>query len=92
MSQICIPIPDLHTHPSVSLEVTIGEETRVMNYRVESLPWEDDLRPTERIDQLRDFLKDYDSSWELVQIGPPDGGIISVTFRQHEPVRVGRKA
>lgn len=86
MSQICIPIPDLRKHPMVTLEVSIGGKKRVTNYRVESFQWDDDERPGERIDRLRDFLKEYDESWELMQIGPPDSGRISVTFRQQVPV------
>jgi hypothetical protein len=31
------------------------------------------------------MLKNYRMSWKLVQIGPPDGGRISVTFRQQVP-------
>lgn len=85
MSMICIPIPDLHKHATVGVEVTINGERRVMNYRVESFPWTEDAYTTARIDELRHFVADYDSTWELVQIGPPDGGLISVTFRQHVP-------
>jgi hypothetical protein len=83
MSTICIPIPDLHKHATVGIEVTIGGERRAMNYRVESFRWQEHAGPTERIDDLRNYLAEYDSTWELVQIGPPDGGLISVTFRQH---------
>lgn len=82
MGMICIPIPDLHKHESVSLEVTSGDSRRVLNYRVESLPWREDQTLSTRIDDLRQFVNGYDASWELVQIGPPDGGIVSVTFRQ----------
>ena len=88
MGMICIPIPDLHKHPTVGVEITINGERRVMNYRVESFPWGDGSRPTERIDDLRHYVAEYDSTWELVQIGPPDGGLISVTFRQQVPSTV----
>ena len=83
MSVVCIPVPDLHVHKTVGLEVTVDGKKRVMNYRVESVPWDENARPTERIDELRDFLAEYDESWDLVQIGPPDGGMVPLTFRQH---------
>ena len=86
MSTICIPIPDLHKHSTVGLEVTIDGKRHVMNYRIDSFAWESHLQPTDRIARLREFLADYDSSWDLVQIGPPDGEVISVTFRQHVAV------
>jgi len=82
MSAICIPIPDLHKHTTVGLEVTIDGERRVMNYRVESFNWSTASQPAERIAKLRSFVADYDRSWELVQIGPPDGDVVSITFRQ----------
>ncbi|MCB0718493.1 MAG: hypothetical protein KDD65_08595 [Bacteroidetes bacterium] len=89
MNQICVPIPHPGSNHFVTLEVTVDGEKRVINYRVESFPWSDSDNLSKRIDTLREFLKDYDSSWELMQIGPPDGGSINVTFRQLQEVAAG---
>lgn len=83
MSVICIPIPDLQRHRTVGLEITVDGTRRVMNYRVETVPWPDDKDPEARIDLLRAYLREHDPAWELVQIGPPDGDRVPVTFRQN---------
>lgn len=83
MSMICIPIPDLHRHRAVGLEITVDGVRRVMNYRVEAVPWPEEERPEVRIDLLRTYIAQHDPDWELVQIGAPDGDRVPVTFRQH---------
>ena len=87
MGLICIPIPDLHRHKTVDLEVTVDGEKRVLNYRVESFPWPEVLGSEDKVDTLRNYLKHETDDWELVQIGPPDGEMIPITFRRQ--VRVG---
>ena len=82
MSSICIPIPDLQKHKTVELEVTIDGVRRIMNYRVESFPWPEVLGPEDRIDLLKSYLEHYADGWDLVQIGPPDGEVVPITFRQ----------
>lgn len=81
MHQICVPIPDLTTARTVELEVTVGGRTHFMDYRVESLDWSDAAGPP-RIEKLRAFIRGYDSSWELVNIGRPTGTLVPVTFRR----------
>jgi len=82
MSVICIPIPDLHRHSTVGLEITVDGVRRVMNYRVEAVDWPGHLDPEARIDLLRTHIRTHEPGWELVQIGPPDGDRVPVTFRQ----------
>lgn len=82
MSMICIPVPNLQVQHTVGVEVTVDGKKHVMNYRVESFPWPDHLSGDERIDNLRMYIRDYEDDWELVQIGPPGGGLVPVTFRQ----------
>jgi len=83
MNQICIHIPSLGVKRTIELEIKIDGKTRYMNYRVESLDWtEDGPNHEARIERLRRFVRDYDTNWELVHIGMPDGALIPVTFRQ----------
>jgi hypothetical protein len=82
MSVLCIPIPDLHRHRNVELEVTVDGVRRVMTYRVETVPWPGDEDPEARIERLRAYLRTHTADWDLVQIGPPDGDRVPVTFRQ----------
>lgn len=88
MSMICIPVPELQVNRTVGLEVTVNGKKHVMNYRVESFPWPEYATGEERIDMLKGYISDYEADWELVQIGPPGGGMVPITFRQRvlEPV------
>ena len=88
MSMICIPVPELQLNRTVLLEVTVDGKKHAMNYRVESFPWPEDVDTETRIDSLRDHIRDFEGEWELLQIGPPGGGMVPVTFRQRviEPV------
>lgn len=86
MSTICIPIPNLHRHKMVEVEVTLDGTRKLMNYRVESFPWPEVLSPEDRIDLLKSYLEGDQQGWELVQIGPPEGGVVPITFRRHVAV------
>jgi hypothetical protein len=67
---------------TLELEVTVGGETRLMQYRIETLQWGADASPDERVEQLRTFIRDYDPDWSLVQVGSPGEGTVPITFRQ----------
>ena len=69
---------------TLELEVTVGGETHLMQYRIETLRWGAEATPDERVDQLRTFIREYDADWSLVQIGSPGEGIVPITFRQRE--------
>lgn len=83
MNQICIHIPSLHSGEPIELDVTIGGKTHLMQYRVESVDCAS-VGEEERIERLRAFIKGYDRSWELVQIGTPREGLVPVMFRQRQ--------
>ncbi len=82
MSQICINVPTFQTQHTIGVEVTLDGKKHVMNYRVESVDWPEELDPEYRIDILRTYIRDYDKGWELVNIGPANGGLIPMTFRE----------
>ncbi len=88
MNEICIHVPSLDKHHTVEVAVTVDGKKRLMNYRVESFDWTAEGHdPVNRIAKLRELIESYDSGWELVQIGVPDGNLVPVMFRQrvHEP-------
>ena len=51
MSKICIHIPDSELVNTVGLEVTVGDERRLANYRIESFEWPEDMSSVERVDR-----------------------------------------
>ena len=82
MSQICINVPGMKPNQTINVEVTVDDKKQILNYRVETFPWSDQLDSVERIDVLRSFIQDYSNNWNLVQIGPPDNELIPVMFKQ----------
>lgn len=86
MSQICINVPPMKANQTINVEVTVDGRKQVMNYRVETFPWDNNLESVERIEVLRAFINEYESEWNLVQIGPPDGALIPVMFKQAQLV------
>lgn len=83
MNAICIHVPTLREDQTVEVEVTVNGKKRLMNYRVESFDWTlGGPDGSHRIDRLRNMIESYDNSWELVQIGIPDGDLVPVMFRQ----------
>ena len=89
MSQICINVPTFQAQHTIGVEVTLDGQKHVMNYRVESVDWPEGLEPEHRIDILRTYIRDYDKGWELVNIGPANGGLIPMTFRERVAEMVG---
>ncbi len=89
MSQICINVPTFQAQHTIGVEVTLDGQKHVMNYRVESVDWPEGLSPEHRIDILRTYSRDYDKGWELVTIGPANGGLIPMTFRERVAETVG---
>ena len=67
---------------TISVEVTVGDERRLANYRVESFEWPEHMSSVERVDMLREFVYNYEPGWQLVQIGPADHDKVPITFRQ----------
>ena len=89
MSQICINVPTFQAQHTIGVEVTLDGKKHVMNYRVESVDWPEELDPEYRIDILRTYIRDYDKGWELVNIGPANGGLIPMTVRERVAETVG---
>jgi hypothetical protein len=81
MDTICIPVP-MPEDKAVQMEVTIDGETRLMQYRVETLHFTPGADADSRFDELRDFIQNYDEDWQLVQVGSPGPETVPVTFRR----------
>jgi hypothetical protein len=81
MDQVRILVPMPTAEETLELEVTVGGTKHLMAYRIETVTWGPDVPPDERADQIRRFLRSYDSEWSLVQIGAPGEGKVPITFR-----------
>ena len=81
MDTICIPVP-MPEDKAVEMEVRVDGETRLMQYRVETLRWSAGAGADDRFDELRRFIEAYDEDWQLVQVGSPGPQSVPVTFRR----------
>ncbi len=91
MKELSIPLPDFVDRQIAEIEVKINGRKRQYNFRVESFRWEPDneLWEVERkINMLQNALKEYDKTWELIQIFRPkeDSKFIQALYRQRQPV------
>ncbi len=68
MSQICINVPTFQTQHTIGVEVTLDGKKHVMNYRVESVDWPEELDPEYRIDILRTYIRDYDMTEPMFKL------------------------
>ncbi len=82
MQSISIPVPLLEPEQVVEIVVTIDGKARRFNYRVEMYDWLNDRSTDEMFDGLRQYIKEYDPTWQLVEIGKPRSTLVSLMFRQ----------
>ncbi len=83
MSIIGIEIPQLNEEQDIQVEVKINGIKKQYNYRVEIFYWEECPYPTEdRVECIKNLVRDYDKSWELAHIGLPTEEFIPITFRK----------
>ena len=94
MKDLCIPVPGFQENEIAELHLKVGDRKISFDFRVESFPWDvddelngdaDDLtRSLARITRLKNALKSYDKSWEVIQIFTPkeDAHFIQVLYRQ----------
>ena len=84
MEQVCIPVPMPQSGETLELEVTVGGRTHLMQYRIETVPWDPEVSSEARFDRLQQFVQNYSEDWDLVQIGSPGRDRVPVTFRQRQ--------
>jgi len=83
MSIIGIEIPQLNEEQEIEVEVKINGVTKQYNYRVEIFYWDNCPYPTEdRVECIKNLIKDYDNQWALAHIGLPTDDYIPITFKK----------
>ncbi len=85
MSHIAIPIPADLGKQDIEIEITINGKRQQVHYRVELFYWEDcEVPRINRVECVRDMLKDYEEDWVLYYIGEPNDSFIPITFIRKE--------
>lgn len=81
MSHIAIPIPTGVGKQDIEIEIKINGQRQQVQYRVELFYWEDCAIPQiNRVECVRNMLKDYGEDWLLYYIGEPNDDFIPITF------------
>lgn len=83
MKEVVLQIPTLEAEQNIEIEVKVNGKKRILKYRVEivDLKTDETLRENQ-VTVLRRVIRDYDSHWELIQIGAPSRDHIPVMFRK----------
>ena len=85
MREVVVLIPDLEPEQNVEIEVSINGRKKTIRYKVELLSWEKhEVPPKDKVTVLKHYIKEKEKDWELVEIGAPDNGNISLMFRQKQ--------
>ena len=93
MKDLTIPIPNDGNIDMVEVDVKVGDKKIQYHFRVESFPWinekdiDEEINITEsfeKIERLKNIIKEYNSNWELIQIFTPrpKASHIQLLFRQ----------
>ncbi|MEQ9422904.1 MAG: hypothetical protein RJQ09_00695 [Cyclobacteriaceae bacterium] len=87
MSVIGIEIPKLGEEQEIEVEVKINGIKKQFYYRVEIFYWEECPYPTEdRVECIKNLIKNYDNQWDLAHIGVPNDDYIPITFRKKRKI------
>lgn len=88
MKDISVPIPGFHENDQAEISVKVGGKSLQIDYRIVSLPWEEEEDRNHykdelslslaRISRLKNAIENYDKTWELVQIYNPSENAKSI--------------
>jgi hypothetical protein len=96
MKDLCVPVPGFGDSEYAEITLTVGDKKQLLNYRVESFPWESEEDGSHkddeisaslvRIERLKKAIKEYDKAWELIQIFTPseNAASIQVLYRKRK--------
>ncbi len=94
MKDVSIPIPNFNENEPVEVEVKIGKNKVIYNFRIVKFPWENDINDINnneelinslfKINRLKKMINEYDKNWELIQIYTPpmDAKKIEILYRK----------
>lgn len=97
MKDLTIPIPNNGNIDTVEVDVMVGAKKIQYHFRVESFPWIDNgedieainiSQSFEKIERLKNIIRNYDNEWELIQIFTPrpKASHIQLLFRQKKRI------
>ena len=92
MAHIAIPIPSGKGKQEIEIDIKIDGIAHQIRYKVELFYWSEcELPIVNRVECIRDILKEYDDEWVLYLIGDPNEKYIPITFVKKEDYAFQRK-
>ena len=86
MREVSLPMPNIKEDEVTDITVTVGrDEPKQYHFRIESFNWgKKDSLQSEKIQNLRQSIVDYDNNYEVIQIYTPveNSEHIQVLFRE----------
>ena len=83
MREVVLSIPTLDAQQNLEIDVRINGKKKTLKYRVEIIHWEGTAPSSEeKVTVLKHAIREYDTNWELIQIGAPDNDKIPLMFRK----------
>lgn len=81
MLNLTIPIPNVPGSQDIEIEMKMNGRSQRLRYRVEVVPWSECQNSTgDRIDCIRDLLREYSDEWVIYHIGMPTDYYVPLTF------------
>jgi len=81
MLQLSVPIPNITGRQEIEIDMTINGEKQKMHFMVEVYPWSAcPATDANRINCIRDLVKDYGNEWTIYDIGMPTDTYVPLTF------------
>ena len=81
MLQLAIPIPSLPGRQDIDIEMTVNGQKQKMQFRIELYSWDEcEMDNENRIECIRDLLKNYEDDWMIYHIDIPTDEYVPLTF------------
>jgi hypothetical protein len=88
MREIVVQIPTLDAEQNIDIDVKINGRKRTLKYRVEIIDFDDDSKRDEnKVEVLKEVIREHDRNWELIEIGAPHKTNIPIMFRKRGAYR-----
>ena len=83
MKEVVVQITTYDTEQNIEIDVRINGRKRTIQYRVEIVEWEsEDAETLDRVEVIKQVIKEHDRDWRLIQIGVPTKKNIPIMFQK----------
>ncbi|HPG05330.1 MAG TPA: hypothetical protein P5275_05295 [Saprospiraceae bacterium] len=81
MLQLAIPIPSVPGIQDIDMEMNIQGKKQKLHFKVQVFTWDECVHTLdERIECIRDIIREYGEEWSIYHIGSPTETFVPLTF------------